>query len=223
MQGLVEWFSGLSAQSWANVIAFTGFVLALWSYNRQQNKDRKVERQENYLRLELESNAVFRFEAEHGDTLLEYKAQTRPSSWVPDAQRDGVADQFFLQQLNLFEIATRSRRRHAVEPQIFGSWVIWFEAVIHSWWFRQRWAEEYADNYTMDLYAIFTPSVAEYDEMLVETAAADPEEREAAEGRFRRRFFDHVAALMRCGEILKWLDRPAEMAMQSYRNRRHGV
>ena len=108
-------------------------------------------------------------------------------------QSDGVADNFFLQQLNLFEIAARFRREKAFAEAIFGSWVIWFHDVHNSWWFRARWNEDYRDNYTKDLREIFDDPVKNYD------PAAAPIQR-------KRAFFAHASKVFNCPVILKWLD-----------------
>ncbi|HRO02123.1 MAG TPA: hypothetical protein PLS69_00755 [Terricaulis sp.] len=221
-------FSGDSAEEW---IAFLGWIvaaltliLAFISFNLQKRRERRVELQENYLRLELESNEVFRFEAEHGEVLALYKEPMAPEGyderWEMDISREqaeSIADNFYLQQLNLFEIAARFRRDNVFADHIFGSWVIWYHDASRSWWFRKKWAREYSDNYTSDLYYIFTPMTMLFDEVAKKLAQipdehGNPMKISDDDGDplaipLKRFFFKHVSDLFHCPIVLEWLDR----------------
>ena len=225
MQDLLTGLNALlhkdTAANWISLVAWIvgllTFIFTILTFQRQNKRQRRIELQENYLKLELESNAVFRFEAEHGGILADYKLSVRPDDYGAGVEpadllkRESVADNFFLQQLNLFEIAARFRRDEVFAPHIFGSWVIWFHDVTRSWWFRERWESEYSDNYTEDLYYIFTPMVAYFNEMVACEAISDRDDDPHA-GALKKIFFEHVAERFRCPVVLEWLKRGGTVA-----------
>jgi hypothetical protein len=65
-EAIIEFMKTPAAQNWlalfAGMIALASYGVALINYLHQKNRDRVVQLAENYLRLELESNEVFRFE-----------------------------------------------------------------------------------------------------------------------------------------------------------------
>ena len=207
MQALMERLNGLFLATTANNwISFLGWLVAVgtliwgvWSSQRQHSRARRVELQENYLKLELESNAVFRYEAEHGAVLSLYKGPVKPAKYgkgVDEATllaNESIADNFYLQQLNLFEIAARFRRDRVFAAPIFGSWVIWYYGVSRSWWFRERWRADYSENYTDDLYYIFTPMVE-----FIDAAGAKAPIPDSYEEEIKALFFEHVAVRFKC-------------------------
>lgn len=216
--------SGGSENTAANWISFWGWVVAiltlalsLFTFGRQSARERRVELQENYLRLELESNEFFRFEAEHGGKLGPYRAAVEPKNFGKDnagapledmADRDAIATNFFLQQLNLFEIAARFRRDNVFAPHIFGSWVIWYYDVTRSWWFREKWVKEYSDNYTEDLYHIFTPMARLFDEVAELGGMPASDDDDDPNGvKLKAVFFEHAAGRFHCPIILENLKR----------------
>lgn len=178
----------------ANVLALVGIVIALVGNLMQQARATRVELQENYLKLELASVDIFRFEAEKAGILGPYM-DANDRGIARTAENDRIADNFYLQQLNLFEIAARFRRNGTLDKQVFGSWVMWFYDVHDSWWFRKRWRESFRDNYTADLKAVFDAPVGRYD------PAQTEDDR-------KRAFFRHVASkgVFDCPIIMKWLD-----------------
>jgi hypothetical protein len=110
-----------------------------------------------------------------------------------------ITRKFYEQTLNLFEMATRFRNKGIIEPEVFGSWVIWFYDTLIQWGFRDQWPD-LRQNYTPDLRRVFNRFIAEFD------AAENAQER-------KHRFFQHVASITRCSVIRNWLselDREAE-------------
>lgn len=235
MQAILEFLRNLNvfmqqgsdAANWISfggwLVALLGFALSAWSYQRHKSRDRRIELQENYLRLELESNAVFRFEAEHSLALHDYMGSTPPDYYqrlrageVPDEaaeesrqrlQRESIADNFYLQQLNLFEIAARFRRDGVFAPEIFGSWVIWYYDAANSWWFRDQWSSNYSDNYTDDLYNIFGPMTKLFDDVVELIGDIPSDDNDPLAKELKAIFFDHVARRFHCHIIIEWLDR----------------
>ncbi|GGE50756.1 hypothetical protein GCM10011367_27090 [Marinicauda pacifica] len=173
------------------VVAFAALLVSLVVFLLQQRKMIQLRKQENYLSLELSSNEVFRYEAEYGARLEPFMEETRPGEWTPGPGDESVAGNFYLQCLNLFEIALRLRQEGGFDPKILGSWVIWFHATTQSWYFRAQWPE-LRENYTDVLRDVFDEPVERYDEF------AGDEERRAY-------FFGHVAKVMDCKIVRKWL------------------
>ncbi|MBS0384405.1 MAG: hypothetical protein JSS00_03545 [Proteobacteria bacterium] len=102
-----------------------------------------------------------------------------------------ITRKFYEQTLNLFEMATRFRNKRIIEPEVFGSWVIWFYDTLVQWGFRDHWPE-LRQNYTPDLRAVFNGFVSEFN------PEEDIDER-------KHRFFGHVANLTHCQVIRNWL------------------
>ncbi len=216
MEAIADFMARADAANWiaaaAAIVAFLSFLGAWASFHRQAERDRRVELQENYLRLELASNELFRYEAEHGGVLAAYKLSQMPPDFRPDAASDSIADNFFLQQLNLFEIAARFRRDDVFARNIFGSWVIWYHDVATSWYFRQNWMRNYSDNYTIDLLNIFHPMIG-YFEREIGDADLSSDDNDARAQAFKRVFFEHVAKVFDCNVVLDWLARSPSFAV----------
>ncbi|MCR9130717.1 MAG: hypothetical protein NXI12_14485 [Alphaproteobacteria bacterium] len=182
---------GLEA-SLEGYVAAVGLFVSLVIFLLQQRRLIQLRKQENYLSLELSSTELFRYEAQYGAQLAPYMATTRPDKFEGSVSGDAVATNFYLQQLNLFEIAVRLRKANSFDPKIFGSWVIWFYDAAQSWYFRENWFQ-WRDNYTRALREIFDAPVAKFSK-----------EKPSIED--RRYFFLHVAKAMKCPVVKKWLD-----------------
>ena len=169
--------------------AAIGLVGSAAVFLMQQRRMIQLRKQENYLALELASNELFRYEAQYGAVLSDYMADEPPETSEAAASDDMIASNFYLQALNLFEIAVRLRGDNGFDPKIFGSWVIWFHDTAHSWYFRENWPE-WRENYTRALRRIF-------DEPVRRLAEGEPMERAY--------FFDHVAEVVDCPVVKRWL------------------
>jgi hypothetical protein len=221
-EAFIEFMKTSAAQNWlalfAGLIALASYAVALMNYLDQKNRDRIVQLAENYLRLELESNEVFRFEAANAGALLKYKQSAMPADYKSDPLEETIADNYYLQQLNLFEIAARFRRAAAFDKAVFGSWVAWYYDVTTSWWFRRRWGESYADNYTNDLFMVFEPMTRRFEQEIGARALSeDGSDPRAAS--LKQAFYRHVSGVFGCKIVLEWLTR-AEVAKSSVRGRR---
>jgi type II secretory pathway pseudopilin PulG len=175
----------------ANVIALLGIMATLAFNGFRQAQATRVERQENYLRLELASIEIFRFEAQYAAELEGYIQPADPGG-PRSATLDRIADNFYLQQLNLFEIAARMRQEGNLNKHVFGSWVKWFYDAHNSWWFRERWQTDYRANYTTELRQVFDKAVGDYDFSLDDVSRT-------------RSFFVGVARVFNCPIILRWI------------------
>lgn len=175
----------------ANAIALLGVLATLTIFALQNRRANRLERQENYMRLELASNDLFRFEADNAATLAPFGEPVKPQGPVdPAAAR--FARAFHFMTLNLFEISVRLRKTKTIAPEVFGSWVAWYYDTLTSWFFRDEWPD-LRRNYTQEIRAAFDPFVAGFD------PAEDDDAR-------RKRFFVHVGKVMNCAIIKEWLD-----------------
>lgn len=180
-------FEKLSALSlnlalWALVVTI---LLAVLSARRAS----RIEREENYIQLELASNELFRFEATHAANIEPFLSTNKPEN-VPEGRSTIRA--FLFQTLSLFEIAVRLRREDRFGQQAFGTWVIWFYDTHDGWFFRQEWPE-LRENYTAEIRGIFDQMVAEFD------PHKDPNIR-------KQTFFAHVATNLNCPIIKNWIN-----------------
>src|SRR5215475_6725226 len=104
----------------ANGIALLSVAATLLIFISQSRRAARVEQQENYLRLELASNDLFRFEADNATALEPYNDLTRPAG-PDDPAAARFARSFYFMTLNLFEISVRMRRDRTIAPEVFGS------------------------------------------------------------------------------------------------------
>lgn len=150
---------------------------------------------EKYAAIQAGFGSMRDFLAHHYQRLELYKADLADDRLKAQfelyEQERLISRKFYEQTLNLFEMATRFRKRKIIEPMVFGSWVIWFYDTLIQWGFRDHWPD-LRQNYTPELRAVFNKFIAEFD------PAEDPNVR-------KRRFFDHVAQLTRCDIIRSWL------------------
>ena len=150
-------------------------------------------RRSTYINLEAEALTIFRFEAEHRGVMARIFNEPEGQPVVLDDEETVVANNYFLQILNLFEIAVRLRRRRNLEPMIFGTWVSWFLEVSEMGWFRRNW-HDYRLHYSPEMRGIFD---------VYFRSVPDPsvpfEERQ-------RLFFQAAGDAMNCRTVKKWLD-----------------
>jgi len=104
-----------------------------------------------------------------------------------------VVQKYYEQTMNLFEMAARFRRKRIIEPEVYGSWVIWFHDTLNEWAFRALWPE-LKQNYTPELRHVFNGPVRTF----------DPNEDDTKR---KRHFFQHVAQITGCRVIGDWLRR----------------
>lgn len=175
---------------WQQAAAVGGVGASIVTFLAQHHQATKATIRDTYTRLELASNEVFRFEAANAAALQPFKASSRPDRPLsPEGAL--LAENYYLQQLNLFEIAVRFRRTGAVDKVVFGSWVAWFFEALQSWSFRAAWRDTRL-HYTPELRAIFDGPVEMF----------DPSRDEIDN---RRAFFRHVAKTIGCPIIENWI------------------
>jgi len=197
----------------------------------------RVERSQAYMDLEIASIDTFRYRAEYAYAIHWSLTGKNPRRTTENILREQV-DQYFYQCLNLFEVASRFRKAHIIGPEVFASWVAWFFEVLEVKYFRDQWDDEYRDNYTLELQAIFDGGVALWEKLAPDHIIEDPDElgRPGKEGditdTLRKEFYKHVGWVVPCSVIATWIEKPearpiwdrlrgwrAESAMWFYRKR----
>ena len=218
------------------------FALGFISFRHQSVESRKVQKKalenqkiEIYQTLEIQSNAVFEFEAANSAVLAAFKSHlaptgvfTTPGMFGPDAdpcEAKLVARKYYEITCNLFEVSSRLRRREIVDHEVFGSWVAWFFDTATEWGFRAAW-HDLRDNYTSDLRLVFDNVVdrliAEWDTPHAAGAFRDFDVAEIAEGvrcerpdlevsetrleALRREFYKDMGRTFNCEVVECWLD-----------------
>lgn len=181
--------------TYRDTIAIVALIITIIVFIIQQRQSNRIERQENYLTLELASNDLFKFEGENAQALMPFQEETLPTD-AHMAQHQGLANAFYFMTLNLFEASIRFRKNKTIDKTVFGSWVIWYYDTLGSRYFRAQWSE-LRDNYTQELKDIFDKPVADYS-----TEETDRERKV--------QFFNHVAEILNCPIIRDWLDTPPQ-------------
>ncbi|MBR0553283.1 hypothetical protein [Stakelama marina] len=181
---------------------------------------------EIYQRLEIESNAVFKFEAEHSDILPFFKTHLAPGRAEYERRaREGddflTARKYYENCCNLFEISARLRQKDIVDPEVFASWVAWYFDTLLEWGFRALW-HDLRDNYTPQLRMVFDKFV---NELIRDWDAPHDSRRGAGQNEseeavrmvadqtieaLRSRFYAELGSKFVCPTITNWLARVEE-------------
>jgi len=169
-----------------DVAAFAALIFGVF-WNARET------RRSTYINLETEALNIFRFEAEHRAILAPIFNETEDAPVALDDEETVVANNYFLQILNLFEIATRLRSKGNLDKMIFGTWVAWFLEVSEMGWFRRNWPD-YRLHYSPDMRGIFDGYFRSVPDLTIPY-----EDRQA-------RFFEAAAKQMKCRTVKKWLD-----------------
>jgi hypothetical protein len=174
------------------VVALFSVAVTVYIFSKQQRQLLRVEKQQTYQRLELASNELFRFAADNAGALARFHTlEEDPSIPVTDVEK-AVADNHIYQTLNLFEMAARLREAKFFEDELFGSWVIWYHAMLESWYFRKTW-KDVRVNYTSEIRRVFDKPIKQFD------SKVDVAKR-------KKEFFAHVAKELKCPSVSAWLD-----------------
>lgn len=136
------------------VVAFFLLLLAIGQYTVTAERTQFLQQRENYLRLEFESVALFRFCSEHPDVpnYLEGKG-------ISDNEKiDESVFWFVCQSLNLFEIIVTFRKDEMVSREIFSTWIAWFYELGTAERFKKYW-DELSFHYVGDVAAILDKAI----------------------------------------------------------------
>lgn len=178
-----------TVQAVSIMVAILTFIIAQ-AVNRARNLH--IANRETYQRLELASIGLFRFEADHVETIRPVWEESVPVPPEGSAEHFVVTD-YVCQLLNLFEMAIRLRKERVVPPEVFGSWVVWYYDLANAAHFPTIW-DRVMWNYTSDLRHIMNVGVR------LATDEADDAVR-------RNKFFRYVADELKCPAIGQWLTR----------------
>lgn len=131
------------------VLAFAAVFIELRSQRRRDQEQARREQErgriEIYQRLELASNELHRFEADHPDLIRPlYTGEGAPTDpAVSLAYRNYVS-----QLLNLFELQIELYGRGLVDGRILATWGRWFTEVGRAPGFRAVWEDELGEHYS---------------------------------------------------------------------------
>jgi hypothetical protein len=137
-------------------LALTVSLAALVYTHATNRRESRVEKSSAYLDLETTSSEIFRYQAEKFIAMKPARSwDGRASSWPPDSEEAAeLAEQFYYQCLNLFEVASNFRKKEIVNHGVFASWVAWFYELLEEAYFRKTWTV-IRTNYTDDVRNIF--------------------------------------------------------------------
>ncbi|MEB2778478.1 GNAT family N-acetyltransferase [Algoriphagus sp. D3-2-R+10] len=180
----------------SNFIPIVGFTITILTFiitlRLRKLTFKKLANREVYLKLELASIDLFRFEATNVDVI-------RPL-WEKDIDipKKGTAEYLVLmnyvcQMLNLFELAIKFRKSKdkILPPDLFSSWVAWFHSLVTAPGFPIIW-EDVNNHYIIDLRNIMSGGI----EITKEHTNPDFIEE---------KFYNFVAFVLDCDVIKYWL------------------
>lgn len=175
------------------VVTLLGFTFAIISFFLASRRDRALQKRENYLKLEFESVALFRFCSENPNVprFLEGKLPATDEN----AKLDETTYWFVCQTLNLFEIIISFRKERIISSEIFSTWVAWFYELATAKRFKEYW-NELSFHYLGDLSEMIDPALGRPPlEELLESGNLEP----------LNQFYHDVARAMNDQSILRHL------------------
>lgn len=169
----------------------------------EKRKDRKQANRESYQQLEFASIDLFRFEAENIELIRPIWEEGREIPSTKTAEYI-VLMNYVCQMLNLFEMALKFRKDKTLLPEVFGTWIAWFQLLICSPGFHEIWKDVRMD-YLPELREIMDGGLLiaqqETDECLIE-----------------EKFYKFVSSIIKCNTITKWVEVRNESEKESLRN-----
>lgn len=173
------------------IITFVSVILVLLSYWTTSIESNRMAQREIYQKLELASIDLFRMEChlpELASLLWDENGKSLDEFTFNELY---TVKSYIYQMLNLFEMACRFRRMCTMEPEVFGSWVIWMYELANNEKFQKLWLEM-KSNYVGLLQEIF-------DEGII-LCHSDSQESKTA-------FFRLVGEKFKCAIITGWFSR----------------
>jgi hypothetical protein len=122
------------------IIAASGLlavVIASVSFTKTSKRQREIEKNSMYQRLELASIEFFRWEAANRAELIE----TREKYPDVSAEDDKLLETYCNQLMNLFELCIHNENMRMLPPKVFGSWLPWIYEVAHEPGFKEFWSK----------------------------------------------------------------------------------
>lgn len=214
-----------SPDAWLqSLFAFTGLVFAAWAFFAQQGIANKLQRNEVYQRLELASNDLFSFEADHAEALEKFRDEERRKwkftpvehaaldewSSFEDGQLSAKATGDAQATLAQLEADWRKVRKYyekalnlfEMAARLRAARILDAE-VFGSWtiWYYDTLCEWGFRQHWSTIKQNYTSELRNVFDFYVQRY--DPEVPDAHR---KRDFFMHVAKLYRCEVIARWLD-----------------
>ncbi|WP_321515860.1 GNAT family N-acetyltransferase [Marinifilum fragile] len=191
-------------QAFSIIAAALTFVIA---QAFQKKKDRTQANRESYQQLEFASIDLFRFEAENIDLI-------RPI-WEDDKEIPNqntaeyvVLMNYVCQMLNLFEMALKFRRDKTLLPEVFGTWIAWFQLLICAPGFRIIWKDVRMD---------YLPELREIMDGGIEIV-----QKETNDDQIEAKFHQLVSSILKCDMISNWVESKIESKTASIRKKTVG-
>lgn len=133
----------------------------------QAKRDQRSASIEVYQRLELASNEVFRFEADHVDLIRPlYSGHGAPTEIGRQHAYYGYVNQI----LNLFEMQVELYCNDIVDVSTLGTWVAWFNELARAPGFRDVWEDGVREEYSARLAELIDLTMASEEPLTLEQA-----------------------------------------------------
>lgn len=157
----------------------------------EKKKDRRNANKESYQQLEFASIDLFRFEAENIEMIrpIWEEGKEIPSQNTADYI---VLMNYVCQMLNLFEMALKFRKDKILLPEVFGTWIAWFQLLVTSPGFHEIWKDVRMD---------YLPELREIMDGGIRIA-----KEETDEDVIESEFYHFVSRVVNCETISEWCD-----------------
>jgi len=195
----------ISIDTIIQAISIIGATLTfVFAQSIEKKKDRKQANKESYQQLEFASIDLFRFEAENIELIRPIWEEDREIPSKNTAEYI-VLMNYVCQMLNLFEMATKFRKDKTLLPEVFGTWIAWFQLLVMSPGFHEIWKDVRMD---------YLPELREIMDGGILIA-----KQETDEDLCKSNFYQFVSSVIKCDTISEWIDNKKEQDKESFRNK----
>lgn len=199
-----------------------GIATSVIVHIKQKRKDRKIANRETYLKLELASIDLFRFEADKLEIIrpiwegskkrktITVKSPDHSSNKTTDNHIVGIKAEdlvrmnYVCQILNLFELSLKFREEKVLPKDVFGSWVAWYYLLINAPGFPEIW-EDVKWDYIPDLRKIINEGL----KIVGNSSNSSDDEK-------RSKFYKKVSEIVKCDIVADWTDNTEDTPYDDY-------
>ena len=195
----------ISIDTIIQAISIIGAALTfVFAQSIEKKKDRKQANKESYQQLEFASIDLFRFEAENIELIRPIWEENREIPSKNTAEYI-VLMNYVCQMLNLFEMAIKFRKDKTLLPEVFGTWIAWFQLLVMSPGFHEIWKDVRMD---------YLPELREIMDSGILIA-----KQETDKDLCKSNFYQFVSSVIKCDTISEWNDNKKEQDKESFRNK----
>jgi len=135
-------------------------LIALISFIYNSKRQRDIQKNSMYQKLEFASIEFFKWEASNRKELINISGK------YPNVSDDEelLFETYCTQALNLFELCIHNENTRMLPDKVFGSWVPWIYVFAHGPGFREMWSKLKL-NYTPECRAVIECAISNREDM----------------------------------------------------------